>query len=146
MKIIIKNIKNYGTIGSDGIHQILNDEADIENALHDAERNEFNRIFFYVTYHEGWMTNADFRWLISSALSHDTHKAVLEFVRNERIDVHTISLYSGNDEAFFGQCDITGADGMVGECSALDMDGLPIHFAALDDLIGGALGKLARAF
>lgn len=68
MRVLIKNIKNFGTYNLQGIHQILETEGGIENARYNAERDGFDRIIFYVTYHEGWMFNFDFRNLVHNAL------------------------------------------------------------------------------
>lgn len=67
MQVLIKNLNQFGTIGIQGVHQVLQDERDIENATHNAERDGYNRIIFYVSYHAGWMTDFDFRKLVRDA-------------------------------------------------------------------------------
>jgi hypothetical protein len=46
----------------------------------------------------------------------------------------------------FGTCDLTGEEGMVVDCEALDTTGEVIQFQALDDLVHGELGSIAGAF
>lgn len=71
MKIIIKNIKEFGTVASIGVHQVLETERDIENAYYNANRDNFPTIFFYVSYPTNWMQDVDFRRLINEAKSFD---------------------------------------------------------------------------
>ena len=66
MRILIKNAKDFGTYNLQGIHQIVESEDDIQNALQAADRDNFNRIIFYVYYPTNWMTDYDFRALVRS--------------------------------------------------------------------------------
>jgi len=65
--ITIKNIKDFGTINIQGVHQIVESERDIDNAVYNAERDGFNQIIFYMSYPANWMTDFDFRQLVRAA-------------------------------------------------------------------------------
>ncbi len=66
-KVLIKNLNQFGTIAIQGVHQVLQDEWDIENARYNANRDGYDLIIFYVKYYAGWMNDFDFRRLVSSA-------------------------------------------------------------------------------
>jgi hypothetical protein len=67
MQVLIKNVKDFGTVNCIGVHQVLSDERDIENAYYNADRGGFNRIVFYVSYSSNWMFDSDFRSLVKQA-------------------------------------------------------------------------------
>ena len=62
----------------------------------------------------------------------------------------TISFYSdvnGNEspDTEYSECEISGKLGQVVDCTALGTNGKVYAFQALDDLVAGALGKVAGA-
>lgn len=67
VKVIFKSVKDFGRFAVQGVHQVLEGERDIENALYNVDRDGFHTVVFYVSYHSGWMTDTDFRGLISDA-------------------------------------------------------------------------------
>lgn len=166
MQVIIRNIKQFGTINIQGVHQVVDDEGDIENAVYNAERDGFNRIIFYFSYPPNWMRDHDFRCLVQAA--RDAVPNVEAWIKDQGIDPKTISFYSmpaesctwldelerddDDDspvdvEGHYGTCDITGIQGTVVPCMACLKDsGEIIEFEALESLVGGPLGKLAGAF
>lgn len=49
--ICIKDRSEFGRVGLQGIHQILESSNDVENVLYNADRDGFDRAFVYV---HGW--------------------------------------------------------------------------------------------
>ena len=46
--IIIKDVSEFGGVGLQGIHQIVEDEQDVHNILYNVERDGFDRMFVYI--------------------------------------------------------------------------------------------------
>lgn len=69
MKVFIKNINDFGTVGIQGVHQVVESEGDIDAAVERAEKDGFKNIFFYFIYPSNWMNDMDFRSLVSTARS-----------------------------------------------------------------------------
>ncbi|HYX39967.1 MAG TPA: hypothetical protein VE954_43275 [Oligoflexus sp.] len=67
MKVLIRNAKSFGTLAFAGVHQIVDSERDIDNAVERAVRDGFKSIIFYFSYPSNWVTNHDFRSLVSEA-------------------------------------------------------------------------------
>lgn len=72
-------------------------------------------------------------------------KAVKSFIKSHNINPNTISLYV-TDDCEFSTCDILHVACQVAQCTALTYTGELVEFKASDELIGGALGKVAGAF
>jgi hypothetical protein len=83
-------------------------------------------------------------------------KSVRRYIEHNHLNEHTISLCVSGPEveynaeydhhdADYGRCDITGRQGTVHWCAALNNEGEIVHFQALDSLVGGALGRVAGA-
>lgn len=51
LTLIIKDLSEFGQVYLHGVHQVLEDDSDAAEALHKAERDNFDRIFVYV---DGW--------------------------------------------------------------------------------------------
>lgn len=153
MKILIRNVKDFGTVAVYGVHQVVESERDIEDAVETAERDNFPCIVFYFRYFQGWMRDSEFRQLVDEAKSRDTDKLVKNFLKG--IDARSISFYErldGNgstetsDESF-GTCDISGIRGSLVPCVACTEEGGElIEFEAGEWLVDGALGKIAGYF
>ena len=76
---------------------------------------------------------------------------VKHWARINQIDLESISFYrdmNGDQiDSEYTYCEITNQKTNCGRCMARSLDGNSIHeFNAADDLIAGALGKLAGAF
>lgn len=80
---------------------------------------------------------------------------VLQMLKDLDIQASTISFYNvltedGEDaedaEGYFGTCDLSGMQGDVVPCLALNSKGKIISFEAGTWLVHGILGKLAGAF
>jgi hypothetical protein len=48
---IIKDVSDFGNVGLQGIHQVIENDRDIQNILYNAERDGFDRAFVYI---KGW--------------------------------------------------------------------------------------------
>lgn len=82
-------------------------------------------------------------------------REVKAWLESNDIDERTISFYVArpDDDSTepdvdpeFGTCDISGKKAMVAWCAAMLNNGEEFYFQASDELIGGALGKIAGAF
>ena len=67
MQILILNINQFGTRYVQGIHQVLESERDVIEAMETAEKDGYSRIYFYVRFPAGWMLNHDFQSLLRTA-------------------------------------------------------------------------------
>lgn len=80
----------------------------------------------------------------------DNTKLVKEWAKENAVNLDTVSFYCDLDgeqhDSEYGYCDVSGEQCMVSSCTAALRNGTIIQFDASEDLIGGALGKLARAF
>ncbi len=46
--VIIKDVTDFGNVGLQGIHQVLESDRDVENILYNVDRDGFDRVFAYV--------------------------------------------------------------------------------------------------
>lgn len=67
MQVLIKNVKQFGTVAIQGVHQVVDHERDIDRAIDEANHHGFNRVIFYFHYHSNWMVDTDFRVLVKKA-------------------------------------------------------------------------------
>lgn len=46
--VVIKDVSEFGSVGLHGIHQIVEDEQDVNNIIYNVERDGFDRVFVYI--------------------------------------------------------------------------------------------------
>jgi hypothetical protein len=49
--LIIKDLSDFGKVGLQGVHQVLESESDVTNVLYNVERDGYDRVFVYL---RGW--------------------------------------------------------------------------------------------
>lgn len=132
MQVLIKNVKDFGTCNLQGTHQVIEDERDIENAAHNADRDQFDRIIFYVSYPPNWMTNHDFRSLVRAAVAVKDQFHGSRMLSEDQISaiayesdyaIVALCTIDGEEDPHFGTCDVTGEAGNVFNAVAIDKEG-----------------------
>lgn len=96
--VILKDTSDFGTVGLQGIHHVLENDRDIDNVLHSIDRDGFDRVFAYVPGIEAGSFDAgELRDLLLQLEQAGGSIKYGDFVKdtwNEVVDLLTLKQYS----------------------------------------------------